>query len=234
MKKLAALLLLLFSIAFLPHICQTQNAQQSVEDLRPKEFPREAFVEVIAVSIQDMANGSGSVIRHDEDSSIVLTAGHICHPPGSNPLTEPKIFRVGRNKTNVGAAILKSDKALDLCLLRTSEKLDRPAMSLAETGPTYGRQYYHLGSPLGVAGPDMVPILDGRYSGQVHFHKDRPDMDGYALPAKQGSSGGPIVNIEGGIVGVVSRIRRGYHHITLSPRFQDIRSFLESGVKEQP
>lgn len=90
---------------------------------------------------------------------------------------------------------LAYDKTEDLILLKV-KNLNRPALNLASTTVTPGQKVYVLGSPKGLP----ASISDGIVSGLR-------DFDGYKLiqitaPISPGSSGGPVLNSKGELIGV--------------------------------
>jgi len=90
---------------------------------------------------------------------------------------------------------LAYDKTEDLILLKV-KNLNRPALNLASTSATPGQKVYVLGSPKGLP----ASISDGIVSGLR-------DFDGYKLiqitaPISPGSSGGPVLNSKGELIGV--------------------------------
>ena len=56
---------------------------------------------------------------------------------------------------------------------------------------------YNLAAPAGFFAKDMIPIFQGRYSGLHGAH------DIYTIPATGGSSGSPIVNKKGELIGLI-------------------------------
>jgi hypothetical protein len=98
---------------------------------------------------------------------------------------------------------LAADKAVDLVLLKVSS-LSKPALKMSTQGVTPGQQVYVIGSPRGLP----ATISDGIVSGMR-------DFDGYKLiqmtaPISPGSSGGPVLNSIGELIGIsVSQVTDG-------------------------
>jgi len=98
---------------------------------------------------------------------------------------------------------LAADKSVDLILLKVSG-LNRTAIKMASASITPGQKIYALGSPKGLP----ATISDGIVSGLR-------DFEGYKLiqmtaPISPGSSGGPVLNQQGELVGVsVSQLKDG-------------------------
>ena len=70
----------------------------------------------------------------------------------------------------------------------------------------------------------MIPIFDGFFDG------NSGNRAIYSLPAKGGSSGSPIVNHNGELVGMVSAVYIYFPEITISPRFHATKSFIDREV----
>jgi uncharacterized protein (TIGR02145 family) len=90
---------------------------------------------------------------------------------------------------------LAVDKSVDLILLKVSG-LNRTALKIAPGSVTPGQKVYVIGSPKGLP----ASISDGMVSGLR-------DFEGYKLiqitaPISPGSSGGPVLNANGELIGV--------------------------------
>jgi hypothetical protein len=66
----------------------------------------------------------------------------------------------------------------------------------------------------------MVPILEGRFAGNK-FNRAY-----YTVPAAGGSSGSPLLNSEGRIVGVTHSVLIYFHHISVSSTYKALWNFL--------
>jgi hypothetical protein len=90
---------------------------------------------------------------------------------------------------------LAVDKAVDLILLKVSG-LDKPAIKFSTSLVSIGQKVFVIGSPKGLS----ASITDGIISGMR-------DFDGYKLiqmsaPISPGSSGGPVLNQKGELIGI--------------------------------
>ena len=86
--------------------------------------------------------------------------------------------------------------------------------------PEYSERFYNLAAPVGVIDGEMVPIYQGRYFGISNGRAF------YGMPAIGGSSGSPIVNFKGELVGMVHSVHYRFHHITLSATYSRLWNFL--------
>ena len=68
------------------------------------------------------------------------------------------------------------------------------------------------------------PIFDGFFDGNSGARAI------YSLPAKGGSSGSPIVNHRGELIGMVSAVYTYFPQITISPKFKETTAFIKREV----
>ena len=58
--------------------------------------------------------------------------------------------------------------------------------------------------------------------GQAH------DRTVLSLPATGGSSGSPVLNEDGKVIGVVSAVMRNFHHVVVSSTLKQIKTIIKS------
>lgn len=98
---------------------------------------------------------------------------------------------------------LAADKSVDLILLKVSG-LNRNAIKMASASVTPGQKIYALGSPKGLP----ATISDGIVSGLRNFEGHK--LIQMTAPISPGSSGGPVLNSEGQLVGIsLSQLKEG-------------------------
>ena len=117
---------------------------------------------------------------------------------------------------------IKHNKKQDICLLQSvSGPLgDGQYLKLSVKKPEYGEQVYNLAGPLGIIEGEMVPLMHGQYFGE---------QDGsafYSIPAIGGSSGSPVVNSRGELIGMIHSVHFRFHHISLSATHSQLWNFL--------
>ena len=96
------------------------------------------------------------------------------------------------------------------------------AIKIRRQPPEFGEKFYNLASPLGVATSELVPVLEGRYSGLVNFHRAA-----YTIPAAPGSSGSAIFDKRGRLVGMVHSVYRRFPLLSFSPSHEKLMDFLD-------
>ena len=171
----------------------------------------------------EYSTGSGSVVRHGGDRAV-LTAAHVCQPqaygylpPGGVEVMLKAIDRQGRKHI---VKVLKFNVRSDICLLSVGE-LEAPGLKLSIKKPEYGEKVYNIAAPLGISHKEMVPMLEGNFSGNSGGRAF------YTIPTVGGSSGSAIINKNGHLVGMIHSVHRGFHHLAVSASYKDLWNFLK-------
>tara|TARA_Y100000593_G_scaffold26380_1_gene52602 strand:+ start:3299 stop:3979 length:681 start_codon:yes stop_codon:yes gene_type:complete len=201
--------------------------------VEPK-IPFDSFVRIEAkrhkvncpTCISEQGTGSGAIIG----SKKVLTAGHIC--AGVRDMLDNASQSPENDKVTViihddggntyGATDLNIHVSQDICIVKTERELMAGITKLASHTPKRGKTVWSMMAPNGVSGAGLVPVVSGHYAG------GDSKSSVYTIPAHPGSSGGPILNIDGEILGLVSQINKGFHHIVISPSLQSLYDFVLS------
>ena len=176
-----------------------------------------------------VSSGSGFSVANVGGHTLAVTAGHLCAP-------EPNVYKQEYTVTVLGGDTFKAHPLMtvgstDTCVL-VVEGAEVPPVRIADTGPERGERVYALSAPYGIFDPNMIPMFEGFYSG--YTTKDTPpggivsrmDLDAYTIPSRPGSSGGPIINSRGEVIGMVVMAHPGFENYTLSPRQQALREIL--------
>lgn len=175
------------------------------------------------------AVGSGTIIKKTNFGSYVLTAGHVCEidiptmPPGypeTKFFGKHKIYDFDNNPYD--ATVYKISNSIDACLLYVDKLRGRRAIKMKNDHPEVADMVYNIAAPAGYFGAEMVPIFQGRYSGT------KDNFDVYTIPATGGSSGSPIINDRGYLIGMIFAVHRNFSNISFSPRIDDLYEFLEA------
>jgi S1-C subfamily serine protease len=205
------------------------------------EFPRKSFIYLKQlVTIKKCAkvnpfeckdftsgiSGSGSVVKIIENGSYVLTAAHVCESERlakiikTGKLLETNFTAVDINGRAYPLITLSANISSDLCLLFAEGLVDSRALKIAIAPPHPGEKVYNMAAPQGVFTANMFPLFGGYYAGYDM------DFDLYTIPATQGSSGSPILNSDGHLIGVLTMSFTGFHNMSLSPHYSRIKAFL--------
>jgi len=158
--------------------------------------PHPPPIEAVVLVVQGAGVCAGAFI---DDQGTVATAYH-CVAPGGRPQITTADGRVAVGRvTAVNASV-------DLALIATPDLAGSPFLALADTPPDQGDRVRALGHPFGVKAP--AGFLEGtlRWSlseGVVAAVGTRSLQ--FTAPVNPGNSGGPVIDDEGRLVGVVSR-----------------------------
>jgi len=178
-----------------------------------------------------MATASGVVVGHTDKETYLLTARHFCDSEAKG-FTD--VIQAHTQKSiSVETEVVAKSQKFDACIMK-SARLPVRAIKMANFKPQIGEKVYNLAAPQGVFGEDLVMLFEGFYSGVLKsdgFHN--PDADIYSLPANPGSSGSPIINSRGMLVGMVWAIHSRFHHITLSVPYAKLKKFINKTVPKQ-
>lgn len=229
-KKLTISCLLLFSL--IVSSCATH-----VSVLTNIRTARKSFVKVETwVGVCDIKDGtcykpeiysvgSGSVVFYG-NTKKVLTAAHVCDIGSiAKKITKAggKVFIkvVDRDGKSHIAELFRINNKVDICLLKTPT-LKVPALRISVKKPEYAEKVYNIAAPMGISDGDMVPVFEGLFFG------NKGDRAYYNIPAIGGSSGSPILNVRGELVGMLHSVHFRFHHISLSATHADLWNFLDS------
>jgi len=224
-----------------------------------KVFPRKSFLFVekkttffqcaklqCKIVFEGKMTGSASVIFHNKKKTFVLTAAHMVWMQAIHPIHKMMLERKGKlksvdswtltdinDKKYKGIKVIKSNKDNDLAILSISRN-NVPELTVSSEPPKIGDKLYNVGAPAGTFGKNMVPFYEGRFLG---YWKDKrtgsplPVMM-TSIPVAGGSSGSPILNKYGHVVGMVSAVNRGFHHISISPTWKQLYDFTNKHLRK--
>jgi S1-C subfamily serine protease len=179
---------------------------------------------IMPQSIIPYATASGAIVQI-KNKYFILTAAHVCN--SNNQIIgqkevhghEVKFVLVDRDNKEFEGKVAKVDFNSDICLLY-SEEITGPPLKLAGKRPEYADKIYNIASPLGISHKEMVLLFEGHYSANVDLRAY------YTIPTTQGSSGSPILNSNGELVGMIHSVHARFHHIAVSPTYTTLWNFL--------
>ena len=189
---------------------------------------------------------SGVILSHYRDISLVTTSAHVCSIkygkqlnyflPDYSPddtswqVLERNVFKLfdinGKRYTGV---ILKMDHSADLCILLT-KSIPHPHIKISTVNPLIGEKYYNVASPHGIWGKKLVPMFEGRFIGKTKSIFTGADSYMFTIPAAGGSSGSPIINWWGELVGLLHSAYNNFHHVSLSATNQQLQVLLSGSL----
>lgn len=194
----------------------------------------------ICVKEKFLSSGSGSVIHHDLNHTYVLTAAHVCmiddgSMKGYNitknitlrtvkkQAIDAEVYRVHPDFIQGGSSMV------DLCLIRTKEKIKLPRLRMSLIAPRVGDKVYNLASPGGFFFPPSVPLFSGYFSGNLNKYHGL-----ITVPAIGGSSGSPVLNEKGELVAILFAANMQMHHLSIVVNYDFVKDFLKENLYGKP
>jgi len=162
--------------------------------------------------------------------SFVLTNKHVCAMGAA-----ANYILTLQSGEKVLARFIRSDPFADICLLGTASVI--PQLKLANDNASQGDRIVTIGGPDGV-----YPLLvDGLMSGYGNMDmRNEQDEDGefevhfraqvMSAPVYPGSSGSPVVDVNGEVIGIVFAVRGEKEHIAFIVPISEVWRFLQ--IKE--
>ena len=190
-KKLLLQLPLIILVTVL--LCYTTSNAQTVPQIAEKALAATVSLEMRDRNGAVLSRGSGFFVR----SNLIATNYHVIEGAARGTAK-----LVARYKTYTIEGITAVDKTNDLALLKITVYGVKPLPLGNSNTVRIGETIYVAGNPIGLEGT----VSDGIISGRRDRHtKERLQM---TAPISPGSSGGPVLNREGKVIGVSVS---GYH-----------------------
>ena len=168
-----------------------------------------------------ISSASAVIVYTDRKITRLLTAGHVCAV--SETGDTKTIVKDNTGKIHFIEAQVYSDKP-DLCLLEARDSWGVP-LKITKKDAIHGDRAWNLAAPHGLYQPGMVLAFEGLYSG-----RSQEGDDWYTIPSAPGSSGSPIINESGEIIGIIHSAILPLPHISLSSTPSQIKSFLKTST----
>jgi len=194
---------------------------------KTKKKPKECKTKTYASS------GSGAAVFIHNNFDLVMTAGHMCDGNIKNFPFKDRVtkFEVSvdvldhTNTTHASEVVFhfsgnEKKGEPDLCLLYVPQ-LNIPKIRLSHIKPKVGDEVISMSAPMGVYHPPTVPIFEGRYSGRINKIAAM-----VTVPSRPGSSGGPILNNKGQLIGVIFAVSVYTENITLVSNYEQTKKFF--------
>jgi len=145
--------------------------------------------------------GSGSGFVYDSNG-IIVTNHHVVD--GAE-----RIQVRMQDGTRYDARVLGSDAATDLAVLELEGARDLPALNLGDSSELrVGDWVVAIGNPMGLDHSASVGILSGRGRGSLGLYDNDSYLDFLQTDADiaPGSSGGPLFDLRGAVVGITTAV----------------------------
>jgi len=246
-KKVILVLLIIFFFSITSSSCAYQHNSSVFK--RNSFLKLEKTLNVLACSDEKQrcmpinqwgSTASGAVIKNRFDGSYALTAAHVCDDNKmkkfinsffSENYPELKIqfnleFKaIAHDGEEYAVKIVAQDDKNDICILWLNDCY-KESIQLAPAAPVPGERAYNAAAPLGIFAPEMIPLQSGFFNG------DAGNKAFYSVPAVGGSSGSPIMNQRGELIGMIHSVYRSYNHLSLSPTYKDLSEFIRNKTQK--
>ena len=242
MSKLIRLIFFILLFAFL--LLNLVSCAHLQTNFQRKILPRKSFVKVeksLTISECDESGctsqllrsvASGVAVHSTLEGAYILTAAHVCDDSDvkakyqSSPNIEFSSEFSVRTLSNEQkpVKILEFDIKHDICMVWVKNLFIQP-VAISPSEPEPGDRVFNIAAPLGIFSKDMVPIFEGFYDGV-----DQGGRAVYSIPAIGGSSGSPIFNRKGELIGMVHSTIRYFNQITISPNYKAMREFINETI----
>lgn len=162
--------------------------------LSPQEIAKQSLPSVLLIVVNDkhaqpLAMGSGFVVK----PGVVATNFHVIDGASS-----AQAMLTDSDKPLVIDGILATDASQDLALLKVSGLRVPPLIIDTTAEPEIGERVYAIGNPKGLQGTFSEGIVSAKRN-----MKTRTLLQ-LTAPISPGSSGGPVLNKDGRVIGVAT------------------------------
>ena len=113
-----------------------------------------------------------------------------------------------------------------------SAKISLPALKISKFKPIIGEKYYNIAAPMGLWSSKMIPLFEGFYLGDMKIRSNRKSSYAFSIPTKGGSSGSPILNSSGEVVGAIHSAYRGFENLCMATTNKEIYMIYRKSMKE--
>jgi regulator of sirC expression with transglutaminase-like and TPR domain len=196
----------------LPVAADDPPAQLSVKDLAAKVKSSIVVISQGGREGGQQGLGTGFVI---DKSGLIATNLHVIGE--SRPIN----VQTAEGKTLTVKAVHASDRALDLAIIQVAES-ELPAIDLGDVAMlAQGEPVVVMGNPQGL----KHSVVSGVISGTREI--DGRDMLQIAIPVEPGNSGGPVLDMQGRALGIVTMKSLVTQNLGFAVSIDDLKSLLE-------
>ena len=186
------------------------------------------------------STASGAIIKNQIGGSYALTAAHVCHDNEMKSFINSFFMKnypelkiqysldfkaITIDGREYAVEVVSQDTENDICILWI-EDCQKKEIPLSPIGPKPGDRVYNIAAPLGIFAVDMAPLQEGIYDGDVG------NKAFYSIPAVGGSSGSPILNHKGELIGMIHSTYKSFNHLSISPTYKDISEFVKNETQK--
>ena len=125
------------------------------------------------------------------------------------------------NNEHTFVSVVKTKREEDICIFNTADNWGEKVI-FSEKPPKIGDVLYNITGILGVRSKNGFVIFTGIYFGEKNNHTFLS-----SIYAKPGSSGSPVFNLKGKLVGAIHTTYEGLKNISMSTKLKEIQKILE-------
>jgi S1-C subfamily serine protease len=190
------------------------------ESITMKNAPKTSFVKIEVATEDYISTGSGVIVNHIDDKTLVLTAGHIC----KDNTVAMRVLDHYEKEYEIITFVRSNED--DLCILITDFIAWR-AVKMSDSEPEIGDKVYNIAAPMGIHAPNMSLSFEGHYQGQLKLKEEKHALDLHSVTGMGGSSGSPMFDSKWQIIGVISRGITGFQHVMMSVSYTRTKQFVD-------
>ena len=188
-----------------------QKSEVAIENLDIPSLLQESCVTIST----KLGNGSGAFVKND----LVVTNHHVIWNKRKNKLCVDITVKNQKGEKS-SAEVVKYDYQNDLAILKLNNKIANKVLEINSERPIIGTDLWISGAPRGLEGTISKGIVSN-----IQKSLDRLLIQ-HSAPITYGSSGGPVVNLSGNLIGVsVSGYGEANLNFAVPAKF--IKSMLE-------
>ena len=187
-----------------------------------------------------MANGNGdnsqnSNINSEEWSGTGFALKHGYLLTNNHVIENASIINVygikGDYTKPYEAKVISSDKVNDLALLKISDQsftgFGNIPYSFKSKLSDVGENIYVLGYPLTATMGEEIKLTNGIISAKTGFDGDVSQYQ-ISAPVQPGNSGGPLLDYQGNVIGVICAKHQGTENVTYAIKTSQVKNLIES------
>jgi S1-C subfamily serine protease len=244
MRKRLTQILTLLLFGSLSLSCMSANFGFHIHEDSRDQFVRviqEAYITICTdegcVRNPLKSSGSGVVVSSSNRGSYILTAAHVCELEPERIVPSPEYMDlvkqvevnmsiVNLSQSEYKTEIISMDINSDLCLLYAEKYWNNAGPVRVSSSPAFeGERVYNVAAPVGIFYDNVVPLLEGFFMGADGLRAY------YSIPAMGGSSGSPIFNIRGDLIGMIHSVNVTFPIVSISPNHYELKKFIETNVE---
>lgn len=211
-------ILVLLVVAFVAG-CGASNKPKPLVRMSPREIIDISSPAIVRIEAGEAKVGTGFII---DESGLIATNLHVIE---GESRVRVKLYKDHTEYPAIAVAAV--DKSHDLALIRINAKKKLPVLRLGDSSTvSAGDRVYAIGNPLGVFD---YSITDGLIS-QVRPLSDDLTVLQISAAISQGSSGGPLFNQFGEVIGVTTAIITQGQAINLAVPANYLRPLMQRPI----